>query len=375
MRKIIRTLTFLFYLVIVLFILPEISLRLLGFHGEENSKTFIRQDKELGWSLVPDADAIDEGFEWRIKYKINKDGFRDKPRLKEKRKGIYRALMLGDSFVEGYGIQQDKRFSELTEAMCNKDLEKVEIINAGVRGYNLAQYYILFQSLYKKYKPDLVVIVPCLGDLDVVTDRMLIDNAAVYYRPFYRLQDEELILRGVPVPEPDKAIFQNDKFETLKKSLRGTAFYSFLRISSDRNIFLKKMLTLIHLKKDVSKNSEYQERLKYLYDSSNDPMLYNKEINRKISKVIIRNILNETKQNNGRLLIFLLSDDLVGTNERFYKELRDDMRFDYYNFAESNDKYRKNSRKYHFRFDLHLNEKGNELVSESLYEFLQKNAL
>lgn len=324
---------------------------------------------------MPDADAVDSGFEWRVEYRVNKDGFRDRAHTRNKAEGVYRILVLGDSFVEGYGIRQDKRFSELTEAMCNGNGETVEIINAGVRGYNLAQHYIVFQLLHKKYQPDLVVIVSFISDLDVVTDRMLIDSAVVYYRPFYNLQNGRLRLLGVPVPGPDRSIFENDKLEILKRYLRGTALYSFIRITSDRNIFLKRLLSSLRLKKDVSKNLEYKERLSYLYNKSHDPMLHNREMNEKISRVIVQNISSEIKQDNGKLLIFLLGDDLLETNEKFYRKLSNALSFFYYNFAKDNDKYKKDSRIYHFKFDLHLNENGNGLVAEALYNFLQINVL
>jgi len=104
-------------------------------------------------------------------------------------------------------------------------------------------------------------------------------------------------------------------------------------------------------------------------------MLYDKEMNEKISVAILKDMFDTFKGGGGKLLVFLLTDDKLNTNARFYKRLSDDTGFFYASFPELSDEYKKNKRKYHFNFDLHFNERGNALVAESLADFLKKNVL
>ncbi len=367
-----RRINYIIYLLIVLLLIPEIILRLLGFHGENNSREFIQHDALLGWSFIPNTNVTVTGIEWRIKYLINEDGLRERMNIKNQEKGSYRILILGDSLTEGYGIRQNKRFSNLVEAMFTKENKKIEIINAGVKGYNLAQYYLFFQRLYKKYKPDLVIIAAVKGDLDVANNSIFPESDELYYRPYYNLENGQLVLKGVPIPYPNKP-FRDDKLGIFKRYLRQySVLYSFLRMASDRNIFLKKTGILLRIKKDVFKSPRYAESL---YDPSYDYMLLNKQMNEKVSTAIIKKIYNTIKQNQGNLLIFLLTDDILNTNTVFYRKLCSDLGIFYADFLELNQVYRNNKSRYHFKFDGHFNEEGDLLIAKSLYKFLSTNIL
>lgn len=362
---------YLMYLLIVILIVPEILLRALGFHGENDKREFIRYDEKLGWSLIPNKDATDTGFEWSIKYHINEDGIREKSNIGNKAKDRYRILILGDSFTEGYGIHQDKRFSYLTETICNRSGRKrVEIINAGIRGYNLTQYYILLQQLNPKYKPDLVIIAATSGDLDVVNNKMLMDADVVYqyYKPYYNLENGGLALKGIPPPMPDISLLRNDKLEFLKTLPRKhSALYNFLRIISDNNAFLKKTGVLLRLKKNTSKYLELEND-----EYSGEAMRANKEINEEVSSAIIKEIVNMLGSGGSRLLVFLVADDRYGTDTSFYRKLNTKLGFFYGDFSELCEEYRRDKKKYCFRFDKHFNEKGNALIAKTLADFLEK---
>jgi len=362
---------------LALLIIPEVSLRILGFHGESGNGRLIKYDEALGWLFIPSIDIADTSFEWNVRYHINEDGFRERSGIKEKAGDVYRILILGDSFTEGFGIRQNKRFSYLTESLLNKNGQKTEIINLGVRGYNLAQYYGVFQRVYGKYKPDLVIIAAVSADLDVVTDACPLEVGMMCFRPHYHLQDKQLILDGVPVPKPYRHnILGNDKLAFFKERyLRHSAAWFFLNALSWKNHFLKKIFMALKLEKDPSEYPEYEKLLKHIYNIASDPMLYDKEMNEKISAAILEDMFNTLKEGGGKLLVFLLTDDKLDTNERFYKRLSDDAGFFYAGFAGLSDEYKKNRRKYHFKFDLHFNEQGNVLVAESLADFLEKNIL
>lgn len=352
--------------------IPEITLRLLGFRGESDSSNFIQYDAILGWSFIPNTNVTVMGFEWKILYSINEDGLRQSSNIKNKEKGLYRILILGDSNTEGYGIRQNRRFSNLVEVMFNKENKRVEVINAGVRGYNLTQYYLSFQRLYKKYKPELVMIAASMGDLDVAGNNIFTESDKLYYRPYYNLENGGLVLKGVPVPHPD-SVFKYDKLETFKRYLRrNSALYGFLRMFTDKNTFLRKLGILLRIKKDVS----WKQKITKSLDSPlYDRMLLNKQMNERVASAIINEIYNILRQNGGRLLIFLLGDDSLNTNELYYKKMSKDLGIFYTGLSEVSKEYKDNKKKYHFRFDGHFNEKGNLLIAKLLYDFLNTSVL
>jgi len=249
MAKLVKIAVYIVYVIIVALVLSEVSLRILGFYSVSKEE-LIEYNEILGWSFISNKTAINTELEWKVDYRINEDGLRERSNIKKKTDNLYRILILGDSFTEGVGIRQNKRFSYLTETLCNeKSSGKIEVINGGVRGYNLTQYYILFRTLYKKYEPNLVIIAADGGDLDVMSDCTWF-GAVKYYRPYYNLENGHLVLKGIPVPEPDRHMCKNDKLEVFKKYLRYSILYCFLRTVSSRNVFLKKTFELLHLKKD-----------------------------------------------------------------------------------------------------------------------------
>lgn len=363
--NIIKKAGYVFCLLFLIFIVAEVFLRISGFHGESDKREFIQHDKRLGWSFIPNTNVIDTGFEWKVRYSLNDDGIRERRNMENKTEDEYRILVLGDSFTEGYGIRQDRTFSHLMEDLCNKkgNARKVKVINAGVRGYNLTQYYILFQSLYKKYRPDLVIIAAVDGDLDVTSDSMLLQGKVVYryYRPYYDLEDGHLVVKGMPVPRPDTSIYKDDKIEFLKKYMRKyLASYTFLKIISDRSVVLKKIGVLLRLKKSASE-----------YSIDNSSVFDDKEV----CAAIVKDIFDTLKKDGSELLIFLLEDNKLNSNSAYYKKLSNDLGFFYSSFPELCYDYSNNRRKYHFRFDAHFNEKGNAVIAELLYDFLDKNTL
>lgn len=91
--------------------------------------------------------------EFRVTYRINQFGFRDEPRQLAKKDGVKRVLILGDSFAEGWGVEQDQSFP----ALVDKALP-AEVWNTAKAGGGTIQY--IFQARYHipRFKPDLVVV-------------------------------------------------------------------------------------------------------------------------------------------------------------------------------------------------------------------------
>lgn len=80
----------------------------------------------------------------------------------EKPKGTYRIITLGDSFTYGLNVNTEDNWTERLENVLNTDLkckniDKFEIINLGVEGYDIEYSVERFRLKGKKYNPDLVL--------------------------------------------------------------------------------------------------------------------------------------------------------------------------------------------------------------------------
>ncbi|MCG6925705.1 MAG: GDSL-type esterase/lipase family protein [Acidobacteria bacterium] len=91
-------------------------------------------------------------------FRTNAQGLRGPDRAIPKPSGVFRVVLLGDSVVEGIGVDReaDTVASQL-EGMLAED--GVEVLNAGVRGYNTQAAVTLLRRRVLPYDPDLVILV------------------------------------------------------------------------------------------------------------------------------------------------------------------------------------------------------------------------
>ena len=98
---------------------------------------------------------------------INSFGLRDSEIYKDKKTAI-RLLLLGDSVTFGWGVNQKEIFPEVLERLLNQNsTTEIEVINAGVGGYNTYQetQYFLNEGIY--FNPDMLVLVFVENDFEV----------------------------------------------------------------------------------------------------------------------------------------------------------------------------------------------------------------
>jgi len=184
-------------------ILAEAMLRVLGRGPLQVNPVpghFWRYDSVLGWSNSPGAEGVFEHPRFRINVHINSKGLRDREYAYEPDPGARRILVIGDSFVWGYGVEQPQTFPKLLEAR----LRGVDVINAGVAGYGTDQELLWLRSEGVRYRPDLVILVMCGNDDDENNSDLVYH---VYHKPRFRKTDRgELVLTGVPVPPASRAL-------------------------------------------------------------------------------------------------------------------------------------------------------------------------
>jgi lysophospholipase L1-like esterase len=177
-------------------LLGEIALRIIkGFKPTFTGNPYEAYDDTLGWLGIPGyRHSINAQWD-KVFYEINDWGFRDDaPLPPELTQGKHRVMFLGDSFVEGYGIDV---FDRATNMIKNLDTTVV-VYNFGVVGYSTDQELLVLKSFGPRIKPDVVVLFFCMNDL--------LNNTSNFNyglsKPRYTLdQTGGLVLQNVPVPK------------------------------------------------------------------------------------------------------------------------------------------------------------------------------
>ncbi|MBK5255025.1 MAG: SGNH/GDSL hydrolase family protein [Vicinamibacteria bacterium] len=112
---------------------------------------------KLGFELRPNSSVAAE-----VDYRINGEGFRG-PALTEKKEGVRRIAVFGDSIVFGYWVAERDAFPAQLGVLLGP---RVETLNLGVPGYNLDQEVENLRLRVDSLRPDVVVFGFCLNDLD-----------------------------------------------------------------------------------------------------------------------------------------------------------------------------------------------------------------
>lgn len=123
--------------------------------GEEDISKF---DPELGFMHRTNKRVTwrKEGYSQSY---FDADGLREGVRTVAKPAGVYRVLLLGDSYIEGLQEPPDNSFGKMLERQLSKNLGRpVEVINFGTVGYSTVQEYLLLKRMMPKYEPDSVLL-------------------------------------------------------------------------------------------------------------------------------------------------------------------------------------------------------------------------
>jgi lysophospholipase L1-like esterase len=104
-----------------------------------------------------------------ISYIINSQGFRDSEHALKKEPGTLRIAFQGDSYTYGAGVEVQERFSERTGVLLKARLpgRKIEILNFGKPGLNIAYDLASMKNDVLPYDPDVIVFGFVLNDFDI----------------------------------------------------------------------------------------------------------------------------------------------------------------------------------------------------------------
>lgn len=115
-----------------------------------------QSDPYTGYRLKPNSIGH---FQQGMPAVANGRGHRDDEVAQEKPDGVYRILVLGDSFTVGANVAQDAAYPQVLESLLRVRLgEGIEVVNSGVGGWSPFQYAQYYEHYGRELNPDMVLI-------------------------------------------------------------------------------------------------------------------------------------------------------------------------------------------------------------------------
>lgn len=211
-----------------------------------------------------------------VKYKFNSYGARDKERSTT---GKDRTLIFGDSFVEGWGVDQDKIIAAQLEKISGK-----EVLNFGISGSGFAvlNEYLLYKDFASKFEHDSVIVGLTIGNdfADNDTNAWL-GNAKLYYRPFFKLSDDQKEVKAIYTAPKIEGAYTFG-LEPKNKTAHFTTYSNWREFSAFLNLsrFIQSHLTYF------SKNSALAKKSNYNLEFPEDAITASLLVHEKFSKLI-----------------------------------------------------------------------------------------
>jgi lysophospholipase L1-like esterase len=155
---------------------------------------YMKYHPVLGWTAVPGArkehKSADPVFD--VTYVINEVGFRGPVYERDKRPGVTRILLLGDSNGFGWGLPEEATLASILD----KELDSVEVVNLSLSGYGTDQSYLRFGLEGVHFQPDIVIIQVTPNDFEEIQSAFFNQKP----KPRFVFQDDGGIeLTNVPV--------------------------------------------------------------------------------------------------------------------------------------------------------------------------------
>jgi hypothetical protein len=129
-------------------------LRPIPFSIERNM--YYEPDPYTGYRIKPYSKGQ---FAGGIPAVANRHGHRSDEIAVVKGPGVFRILVLGDSFTMGASVEQAETYASVLQRLLNADAKlRYEVINAGVGGWSPLQYAQYYEHYGPELEPDLVLV-------------------------------------------------------------------------------------------------------------------------------------------------------------------------------------------------------------------------
>ena len=259
---------------VISFFLLEFSLFLLSKYGNLNIDlpTYNFDNRRLYWEEMDTVVGIwhRPNHSYRhikeclnVIYNSNSYGSRDKER--QTASSTNRVIVLGDSFIEGFGVDEEKRLSNLLE-----NATSIPHLNFGMSGnFGPTQYYLVYKSLASKFSHD-AVIIAILPENDFTDDDLEIGKQiyAKRYKPYWHGEypDYKLVYFQDSI---HKSELYNVQPNSLRIALKNFTFsynaFSYLKYAYLQSFIEKSDVTIssTNLPDFFNFTSEQFDRMKY----------------------------------------------------------------------------------------------------------------
>lgn len=118
-----------------------------------------RGSSYLHHELVEGSSCRSRYPEWDSLFSVNSLGFRDEEMPEQKPDGVFRILLIGDSFIEGEGVNLDQTAAQLLEHRFTKKFqEPYDVVNMGVMSYSPILYERLLRKWATRLSADFVIV-------------------------------------------------------------------------------------------------------------------------------------------------------------------------------------------------------------------------
>ena len=164
----------------------------------------------VGWAGQPHQQEKYLTDEFTTTETINAYGLPDVEHTYTKPPGVFRILIIGNSYVEAYQVDLEQSFPRRLEQLLNQQTgpnsPHFEVIKAGYRSWGTDQEWLYYQCEGYKYAPDLVLVGFTIND--VVDNYLPLKAKMVGWpenappKPYFTLENGALKQYNFPFPPP-----------------------------------------------------------------------------------------------------------------------------------------------------------------------------
>jgi hypothetical protein len=267
---------------------------------------FWEPDPLLGARLTPGKSGwwTQEEREFVIPIRINSHGLRDVEHEYAKPAGVYRVLVLGDSFIEAMHVPLEATFGRRLESELAKSGRRVEVVSAGVSGYGTAGAVLFFEREGVRYDPDLVLLAFYPGN-DVGNNDEVIEDTL---RPVYDAGGKLERITGSGSSSGGRDV-----------GLNASAAYRFLRkMILTQPTFAKRMSDIGLLRRDAVRQAPLKDGIPTAYGVYAEPLSAEWEHAWKRTESLLTRLQKAVADEGARLAIAVLT-----TREAIYPDTWD----------------------------------------------------
>lgn len=150
----------------VIVLLIEGALQLRALTRPSYDVLYLQPEPELGWKQVPNLGYTWAGTHWyaddfTVDVQANSLGFRDAQRDFQKPAGTTRVALLGDSMIEAIQVPFEQTGGHLLERKLNQPADadrRWEVLNFGISNYGVGQYLLSWEQYARRFQPDYVAV-------------------------------------------------------------------------------------------------------------------------------------------------------------------------------------------------------------------------